>query len=191
MKDMIKLIIGVVVVFKLTVMTLSGEIKISDTITNTLNFKSMVDGDTIQIQGMGNFNQSTLLQTKKVIEETYGVPTKIVNPVVVSSDCYTNGMVDIYHCLKQFDDNQNKIIVTNDKCYSTKNDKVVGGLGETYGNILIISSKKNSLTFKSVIIHEIGHNQGLSHCDNPNCVMYESIKDGEHKDFCDECKKSL
>lgn len=191
MKNVIILIIGVVIVFKLTVMTLSGEFEITDTIINTLNFKSMIDGDTIQIQGMGNFNKSTLLETKKFVEEIYGVPTKIVKPVVISSGCYINGMVDVNYCLDKFDNNQNKIIITNDKCYSTEKGKLIGGRGETYGNIIIVNSNKTPLTFKSVIIHEIGHNQGLRHCDNPNCVMFKNIKNGEHKDFCGECKKSL
>ncbi len=41
-------------------------------------------------------------------------------------------------------------------------------------------------------VHEIGHVLGLSHCDNPECVMYfsNSIVDTDRKgmDFCPRCR---
>ncbi len=44
-------------------------------------------------------------------------------------------------------------------------------------------------------LHELGHNFGLSHCDNPSCVMHFSnnvVKiDRKGKDFCKDCKKYL
>lgn len=44
-------------------------------------------------------------------------------------------------------------------------------------------------------LHELGHNFGLSHCDNPSCVMHFSnnvVKiDRKGKDFCKDCKKFL
>ncbi len=50
--------------------------------------------------------------------------------------------------------------------------------------------------FKKICIHEIGHNMGLKHCPNEECVMRdaaESIKtiDYVKLDLCDDCKNEV
>jgi len=44
-------------------------------------------------------------------------------------------------------------------------------------------------------IHEIGHTYGLSHCENPQCIMYfsNSIKETDKKEpgFCHVCRKKV
>ena len=44
-------------------------------------------------------------------------------------------------------------------------------------------------------IHEIGHTYGLSHCQNPQCIMYfsNSIRETDKKGpgFCNTCRKKL
>lgn len=44
-------------------------------------------------------------------------------------------------------------------------------------------------------VHEIGHTYNMTHCENPDCVMYfsNSIQDtdGKSKTFCKECQKML
>lgn len=165
-------------------------------LTNTDNgfaeifdFKEMTDGDTIFIQGMGNYNNKTLLATKSIIEETYHSPTKIIDPISLTSDYYIDGSINSDKCLSDFDNEKNKIIVTNDRCYSENMDEFIGGQGEMFGNIVIIG-KNHSRALKRVLIHEIGHNQGLSHCDNPNCVMsVNRDNDMNNLNFCENCKK--
>jgi hypothetical protein len=190
MKDIIKIGILFAIMVKVILMIMVGTIPLPDFVSNVINNKKMTDGDTIQIQGMGHFNYSTLLQVKQIVEETYGQPTKIVQPIVLTSAYYTNGGIDSDKCLSDFDDNQNKIIVTNERCYSNDDNVFVGGQAEMFGNIVIIGENKSN-TIKRVLIHEIGHNQGLTHCDNPNCLMSEHRdNDDNNLSLCDDCKNN-
>lgn len=50
--------------------------------------------------------------------------------------------------------------------------------------------------FKKVVIHEFGHNLGLPHCLNKNCVMTSAAEkiatiDNEQLQLCDDCKNKL
>lgn len=73
------------------------------------------------------------------------------------------------------------------------------GLAKCPGNVCITSSfrvdnaKIKSQLFK-VMIHEMGHTEGLSHCKNDGCIMMDA--NGKNKlesktDFCVSCKKHL
>ena len=162
----------------------------SNGLASLFDVKEMTDGDTITIQGMGHYNYRTLLQTKQIVEQTYGVPTKIIDPIVLGPEYYIDGSINSDKCLSDFDNDINKIIVTNDKCYSEYMDEFVGGQGEMFGNIVILG-KNHSRALKRVIIHEIGHNQGLRHCDNPNCVMsVNRNNDDTNTEFCENCRKN-
>ncbi len=82
----------------------------------------------------------------------------------------------------------------------------VFGLGFMPGRSCVISTHRLHFGQKSlahfqeriskVVIHELGHNFGLDHCANPNCIMHDAegtIKsvDHEKKALCAECKKTL
>lgn len=50
--------------------------------------------------------------------------------------------------------------------------------------------------FRTVVIHELGHNQGLDHCPTKHCIMSdanESIKtiDNSSNQYCKKCKDKL
>jgi archaemetzincin len=75
----------------------------------------------------------------------------------------------------------------------------VMGLGFCPGNACVIScfrlNKNNLLNqlFK-VVIHELGHTQGLDHCNNKSCMMRDAEGKNtteEEKDFCPKCKAYL
>lgn len=84
------------------------------------------------------------------------------------------------------------------------NDFGVMGLAYCPGKSAIVStyrlkSKNKSLElerFKKVVIHELGHNLGLPHCPNKNCLMTSAAEkiatiDNEKLQFCNACKKKL
>ena len=36
---------------------------------------------------------------------------------------------------------------------------------------------------KRTLLHEMGHGIGLEHCKNPECIMWENVKDWELRRF--------
>ncbi len=73
------------------------------------------------------------------------------------------------------------------------------GLAKCPGNVCVTSTfrvdkKKIKSQFFKVVIHEIGHTEGLPHCKNEGCIMMDA--NGKNKldsktDFCLGCKKHL
>ena len=89
------------------------------------------------------------------------------------------------------------------KDISTSKDSVadwgVMGLGFCPGKACIASSFRLSKSEKlqqlfKVAIHELGHTQGLPHCEVRTCFMRDAEghnTTNEEKDFCPKCKKYL
>ena len=80
----------------------------------------------------------------------------------------------------------------------------VFGLGYRPGESCVVSTfriknvKRQKLVerFQKICIHEIGHNLGLKHCPNENCVMRdaaESIKtiDNVQLNLCESCRNEI
>lgn len=75
------------------------------------------------------------------------------------------------------------------------------GLGYQPGNACVVSSfrlntknKKIQERFYKVAVHELGHNFGLSHCDNAGCYMMDAdgkMKMDEEHFFCKKCRYFL
>jgi archaemetzincin len=85
---------------------------------------------------------------------------------------------------------------------TTKNgikDWGVMGLGFCPGNACVASTfrlteTKKLMQFFKVAIHELGHTQGLPHCEEPSCFMRDAEgknPTNEEKDFCKKCKNFL
>jgi archaemetzincin len=75
----------------------------------------------------------------------------------------------------------------------------VMGLGFCPGNACVVSTfrlskaEKQEQLFK-VAIHELGHTQGLPHCEEKTCFMRDAEggnPTGEEKEFCPHCKDYL
>ncbi|MBW8683849.1 zinc-dependent metalloprotease family protein [Chitinophaga rhizophila] len=75
-------------------------------------------------------------------------------------------------------------------------DYGIMGLGYCPGSACIVSSYrlKNKQNFFKLVIHELGHNMGLSHCPVLTCYMRDA-KGGdptdEEKGFCPKCSAFL
>ena len=78
------------------------------------------------------------------------------------------------------------------------------GLGYRPGNSCVVSTFRlkttNKLLFykrlEKVVLHELGHNLGLPHCENPKCVMTNAAEkistvDNANALLCDACAKRI
>lgn len=77
------------------------------------------------------------------------------------------------------------------------------GLGYCPGKSCIVSTfrlgSKHDLMLRrlaKIAVHEIGHNMGLQHCENRDCVMADAVErvatiDAEELALCDVCKSKL
>jgi archaemetzincin len=100
-------------------------------------------------------------------------------------------------------DKQHVIIGLTDKDISTTKNGVadwgVMGLGYCPGNACVastfrLSAKEKKEQLFKVAIHELGHTQGLPHCETKTCFMRDAEgrnPTNEEKEFCGPCRQRL
>jgi hypothetical protein len=155
----------------------------------------------VNIYRLNQCDEEDLESVKEIISEHYGYNCKIQpgrflskNREFVDSDSM-NQVVFGSRYFKMINNLPYSIFVSNSKIKS-KGQNVCG---VSFGNSIYISSKvKNRL--KVILIHEISHSQGLTHCENV-CIMNTEYNPkfiskvwNEYSDkpiFCYECKKQL
>lgn len=104
--------------------------------------------------------------------------------------------------ISQTKDNFIKVGLTTKDISATKGsveDFGIMGLGYRPGKACVASSfrlnpSKRKEQFYKIIIHEIGHTQGLKHCPEKTCFMRDAEGGNptdEETDFCDNCKDFL
>lgn len=92
--------------------------------------------------------------------------------------------------------------ILNEDISTTKDGVVdwgVMGLGYRPGNSCVVSSfrinkKKRAEQLYKVVLHELGHTEGLDHCPEVTCLMRDAEGGNpldEEKDFCGQCKAQL
>jgi len=89
-------------------------------------------------------------------------------------------------------------LTTKDISTTTKNSADWGVMGLAYkpGKAGITSTKrvKNNKQYLKVVIHELGHTQGLDHCPVSYCYMRDAKGKNpldQEKRFCSKCKAHL
>jgi len=152
-------------------------------------YDGMLNGDTIHIVGVNNYSRQSLLETKNIVESTYGVPVVIDNPISINNEYKIDRNINSSKLIISLNSDKNTILVTSDVCVENENNKMIGGLSLHNDNILILNDIVSKKSLKRVIIHEIGHSEGLGHCDDKTCYMSINRNDNEVTHFCDKCKK--
>jgi len=110
---------------------------------------------------------------------------------------------DVFLNMAQNEPGDQVLAVTNYDLYSGGLNFVFG-LAESPGKSAVISLFRlrrgaNEETFRcravKEAVHELGHTWGLSHCQNPRCVMHfsNSLEDTDRKemDWCERCDRKL
>lgn len=184
------MLIGLVVVFK-TFKNGNLEMK---SLYNSFSFNTIKKSDTLYVVGDNTVSDSKLLKTKQIIESYFGLTVKISERITLDSDLFDNGYLMAEKTLSRYDDENDKIIISNIQCKDSKNDPLQGISEGKFGNIALVSFKSsfnsNNL-FEETIIHELSHNFGLKHCENQNCLMFWMGSHLGKHDMCDDCRKKL
>jgi archaemetzincin len=171
--------------------------------------------DKVLLTPISFYEEQLLEKLTKPIKQQFQCTTKITNAQITIDDCF-NAERQQYsaNCMLQrlveIDSSNDSIIVG-----ITELDLYVPVLtfifGQAYlnGNAAIVSSYRlrneyygmkpdSGLLWKrleKLIMHELGHSFGLTHCSNLNCVMISStyVEDIDQKSsiLCDDCAKIL
>ena len=172
----------------------------------------------IAIQPLGNYDEAILLSVAKEISIFYNKRVILFKPIEIPKT-FLNAISNQYsadsiiHFLSGLrNDSIVEIVgITHTGIYTIKKNKNMSffdenifGMGYLPGNSCIISDIKfwpnDSAVYnyglRKIIKHEIGHNAGLPHCSDSNCIMSEtnghfSNLDHIEKDYCIKCKIKL
>lgn len=121
----------------------------------------------------------------------------------------SNILLSLLKKVTKMKDNSDKFIVITDIDLYVPILTYVFGEAELNGNYGVVSSHrlhqeyyglpKDDYLFQTRIqkevVHELGHNYGLVHCNNSTCVMHSStyVEDIDYKEssFCEACKSQF
>ena len=145
--------------------------------------------DTVYIKGLGNFNQTDLIKSKKILEDEFGVVCKIDGSIPTNKDFYTNDglYLDEERCFSKLKSNNRVVYITNEGLYSRVHNKKLKGSSLNSSPNMIVRTK----TLKKTLLHEFGHSLGLHHCDDKKCLMAIHNINETNYEFCDNCSKKL
>lgn len=177
----------------------------------------------IALQPFGNFRGESLASISKEISTFFHIRVVILKPVDIPATChlakgesysadsiimflstFINDTIadvvglthsDIY-TIRQYNTYENNVPVV---LYEPKG---VFGYGYVSGGACVVSDHRLmtanqqlvSNRLKKIIIHEIGHNLGLSHCARDTCVMFEGdipTLDRCNGNYCNKCRHVL
>jgi archaemetzincin len=180
----------------------------------------------VGIQPYGKFSNEEAKLISFVIDSFYRLETKVLPSKELPKSAFTKIKSPRYRAdsiIKIQNRNIPKNVyyvlgLTNEDISVTKNDKTgkilepkwkycdfgIMGLAYKPGKSAIVSKfrikSKNNKTemtrLRKVAVHEFGHNLGLSHCPDKNCVMTSAAEklttiDNEKLELCTKCKKII
>lgn len=153
----------------------------------------------VYVHGLGDYTQSELSIVKSSVEKFYGLPCVIGEDITKLSDFYYVGSnLMAYRVLSiKNDDGNRHVFVTNEPLCPSEDDlQLISGNARVNSKTCVVSSyqmKQNGRDVQSALSHtvkhEMGHNFGLGHCGNQNCLMKSHGLDTH--EFCDECKRKI
>lgn len=178
------------------------------------------------LQLYGSFNPNLADSISSTIKEVYGFKVSILAPIEIPQSSFINQKSPRYRADKlikilkeNIPDSLNYIMALTTKDISTtKRDKYgniqspaskyedwgIFGLAYCPGKSSIVSSYRYQNTqaqkflerLRKICTHELGHNLGLNHCPDKNCVMTDAAEtintiDNVKLELCPECLSKI
>ena len=157
----------------------------------------------VYVHGFGDYTQSDLESVRQGVQDFYGMTAVIGSPYNPSGEYFLDGSsyVLAYKVLSmEYNSNVGPgyhIYVTDHPlCQSDEITGLISGRARYNTKLSVMSTyqmKQNgNYGYTSLVhtaTHEMGHNFGLDHCDNPNCLMKSHGLDT--REFCSNCKIKL
>lgn len=141
-------------------------------------------GEVVYIKGLGDFNQSDLLEAESVVESYYNTHCTIDGSTNLGREFYESNSIKGHEALDYLRVSGKKTIyVTNDEMITTETNKSIKGCSRINGNTIIVRTK----TLKRTLIHEYAHTLGLEHCTNGGCALSK----GDSEELCSECYNKI
>jgi archaemetzincin len=184
-----------------------------------LSLNSNKQKQIIAFQPLGDYNGQEIDSVVKEISRFYNKQVIVLKPIEIPKTFF-NRVVNQYSAdsiLNLLSRLQNDTLIeivglTHKPIFTIKEgkpvpyyDEKIFGLGYQPGYSCVVSDFKFSTPYitifnhrlKTVIIHEIGHNLGLGHCENDKCIMSKnngSVTNLDYysgKDYCAKCRTTL
>jgi len=156
----------------------------------------------VYLYGFGEYEEQDLLTIAEGVKEFFGYNVKIAAPISISEFGkyhYDTGYLDSKETLNSmiFGRHDFHMLVTNSPiCESSSEPKLLSGFAFFHRGYSIVSTYQIKLNghyyesrIQSVAIHELGHNLGLTHCDNNLCLMFKFNRG--INTMCEQCKNKL
>ena len=154
---------------------------------------------TLVIHGLGSYSRENLEDIKKGVEEYYIIECVIGEPVETISSLYVEGK-DILKATSVLSlavgKKEMHMYVTDEPLINSDPDNLISGhsfVNNTKSVVSTYQSKKNGHYSVNSVVHtarhELGHNFGLDHCEDKNCLMVE--KGLGTMLLCGRCKRNI
>ena len=184
-----------------------------------LSLKNSTQKQIIALQPFDNYDDSILYLLSFEIRDFFNKQTIILNPIKIPGHFLdtnirqysADSLIMLLSGLRN-DTIVEVVGLTHSPIFTLKGkeyrvphyDENIFGLGYQPGNACVVSDLRFRSDYqtlylnrlKKVIIHEIGHNLDLAHCQNKKCLMSEKngntiILDKSGNDYCPKCKNDL
>ncbi len=167
----------------------------------TEELTDIIDPPRYYIVPLGEVSEEDVIFAESVLEAAFDVDYEVLKAVEFPEDTYMpergqyNGraFLEIYEL-----GGRDKTVYLTSENITRPDKKFVFGLAYRPGTVALVSSyamKGVRPRLAKTLIHETGHNYGLKHCDNRECVV--SATDGNYdidcQDifFCEDCAADL
>jgi archaemetzincin len=184
-----------------------------------LSLKNDKKKQIIALQPFDNYDESVIYHLTFGIRDFYNKQTIVLPPITMPAhffdttirQYYADSLITLLSGLRN-DTIVEVVGITHNPIFTIKGkndslpyyDKNIFGFGYQPGSACIVSDSRFSSDYQTlhlnrlrkVIIHEIGHNLGLMHCQDEKCLMSEKngntiILDNSGNDYCQKCKDVL